>query len=115
MIMLTQQNLSLVVEGMEVYDWDGALIGIVKTFRPGEGVMGSAATDVDTMVKAVSDTLDVSKELPNILYARLFEEGFVCVRRSLFRKDVIVFPSQIEDIGDYAIHLKVNKNQLTRI
>ena len=31
--MLTQQNLSLVTEGMDVYDRDGVQIGTVKAFR----------------------------------------------------------------------------------
>jgi hypothetical protein len=115
MTMFTQQQLNQIVEGMEVYDSDGARIGTVEAVRVGEGTLKSSSTDIVTMSEAVSEALGGRKGLPTILYARLFEEGFIRVNRGLLRRDAIVFPHQVDDVGGESIYLKVEQAELTKI
>lgn len=113
--MFTQQELSQVVEGMEVYDKDGNQIGTVADFREGEGTMHSHSVDLVTKVDMIADQLGGRRDLPTVLYSRMYEEGFVRIKRGLFRRDVLLFPDQIEGISVDSIHLTVDLNELPRI
>jgi sporulation protein YlmC with PRC-barrel domain len=115
MTMFTQQQLNQIVEGMEVYDSDGARLGTVEAVRLGEGTLKASSTDIVTMAEAVTEALGGRKDLPTILYSRLYEEGFIRVNRGLLRRDAIVFPHQIDDVGEESIYLKVEQNELTKI
>jgi hypothetical protein len=115
MTMFTQQQLNQIVEGMEVYDSDGARIGTVEAVRLGEGAVKSSNTDIVTMAEAVTESLGGRKDLPTILYARLYEEGFIRVNRGLLRRDAIIFPHQVDDVGEESIYLKVEHSELTKI
>jgi hypothetical protein len=115
MTMFTQQQLSQIVAGMEVYDNDGARIGVVEAVHPGEGTLKANSVDIVTMAEAVTEDLGGRKDLPTILYARLYEEGFIRVHRGLLRRDAIVFPHQIDDVGEESVYLKVEQTELTKI
>jgi hypothetical protein len=113
--MYTQQKLTQIVEGMEVYDKDAARIGTVKSFHYGEGTAKTSEIDIVTIAERVSDLLGTNKSLPTVLYSRLYDQGFVCVDRGFLRSDAIVFPDQIEDYGEYAVFLNVEANELMKV
>jgi sporulation protein YlmC with PRC-barrel domain len=115
MTMFTQQQLTQIVEGMEVFDNDGSRIGTVAAVQMGEGTLKSNSVDVVTMAESVSEALGGRKDLPTILYARLYEEGFIRVHRGILRRDAIIFPHQIDDIGEDSLYLKVEQTELTKI
>ncbi|GAB5494636.1 MAG: hypothetical protein Phog2KO_48510 [Phototrophicaceae bacterium] len=112
--MLVQQKLSSVVEGMEIYDRDGAQVGTVKAFRMGEGTVKTTQTDIVTISEALEPIIG-NKELPTILYSRLYDEGFVVVARGFLRSDAVIFPSQIDQFGDGALHLNVPEDDLFKL
>lgn len=107
--------LNQISEGMEVYDSDGARIGVVESVCLGEGKEKADSTDIVTIAEAVSEHLNGRKDLPTILYIRLYEEGFIRVHRGLLRRDCVIFPSQIDDIGEESVYLKVEHTELTKI
>lgn len=113
--MLTQANLSLVAEGMEVYDWEGTRIGTVKAFRNGEGTIRTTETDIVTMANAISDCLGGQKELPTVLYSRLYDEGFICIDRGFLRKDALAFSGQIENVAGDTVFLNINLDELVKV
>lgn len=112
--MLAQQKLSSVVKGMEVYDRDGARVGTVKAFRLGEGTIKTSATDIVTIAETLKETIG-DKDLPTVMYSRLFDEGFASVDRGFLRGDGIVFPSQIDEINGDTIYLTVNESELFKL
>lgn len=107
--------LNQISEGMEVYDSDGARVGVVESVRLGEGKEKADSTDIVTIAEAVSEALNGRKDLLTILYIRLYEEGFIWVNRGLLRRDAIVFPHQIDDIGEESVYLKVELMEVTRL
>lgn len=113
--MFTQQELTQVVEGMEVYDRDGNEIGKVDTFRLGEGTLKTTETDTVTIVETISDALGGHKELPTVLYARLYDKGFVRIKRGLFRSDMLIVPEQIDEVNAVSIHLNVDESELMKV
>lgn len=106
------QMLSQIAEGMEVYDSDGHRIGTVEAFRLGEGTLKASRTNIVTIVEELAETMGKHKELPTAFYTRLYEEGFVRVRRGILRSDVLIFSKQIEDIQADAIYLNVEQGEL---
>lgn len=113
--MFTQQEITQIVEGMEVYDSKGNSIGVVETFRDGEGSFNTSKTDTDTIIAAVSDVLGRHKEMPTIMYLRLYEEGFIRVQRGLFQRDLVVESDQIQDANEISLHLNVPEDELIQI
>lgn len=114
MTMLAQQKLSSVVEGMEVYDSDGARVGTIKACRLGEGTIKTSATDIVTISETLKEVIG-NKDLPTIMYSRLFDEGFACVSRGFLRSDGIVFPNQIDEISGDTVYLSVNEEDLYKL
>ena len=113
--MFTQQAFNHIVEGMEVYDRDGNLIGTVEDYRVGEGTIKAAETDTITTAEIISDALGGHKDLPTVLYGRLYDKGFVRINRGFLRKDMLILPEQIEHINEVSLHLNVNDSELIKI
>lgn len=113
--MFTQQELSQVVEGMEVYDGAGNRIGTVESFRPGEGTIKATETDTVTIAETISEALGGHKDLPTVLYSRLYDKGFVRIKRGLFRRDMLIMPDQIADLNEVSLHLSVDEDELIKI
>jgi len=113
--MLTQPTFSQITEGMDVYDRDGAKIGTVKAFRPGEGTIRTTGTDIVTMANAISECLGGQKELPTVLYSRLYDEGFVCINRGFLRADAVAFTNEVEDVQGDVIVLNVRAEDLLKV
>lgn len=113
--MFTHNQLTQIAEGMEVFDNDGARIGTVVGVYLGQGTLKAQNTDIVTMAEAVSEALGGRKDLPTILYARLYEEGFIRVQRGLLRRDVLIFPYQVDDVGEESIYLKTAQDELSKI
>jgi hypothetical protein len=109
---MAEQILVNVVEGMDVYDSDGGRVGTVESVRLGTD---KPDADIVTMTDAVTDALGGRKDLPTILYAHLYTEGFIRVYRGLLRRDAIVFPHQIDSVGEESVYLKVEHFELTKI
>lgn len=112
--MLAQQKISSVAEGMEVYDKDGARVGTIKAFRLGEGTIKTSATDIVTISEILTETIG-NKDLPTVMYTRLFDEGFASVDRGFLRSDGIVFPNQIDEISGDTVYLSVYEDELFKL
>lgn len=108
------QLLEEIAEGMEVYDSEGNRIGTVAGFRAGEGSMKSSHTDIITMSEAVEDALGGKKNLPTVIYTRLYEEGFVRVKRGFLRSDAIAFTDQIDKVEGSTVYLKAPLSELMK-
>jgi len=108
-------ELSEIQEGMGVYDKDGARIGTVETVRLGKGTEKTDVTDIVTIVETLSEAIGGRKDLPVVLYSRAFDEGFVRVNRGLLRRDAIVFPNQIESVGEESLYLLIEASELTKL
>lgn len=108
-------RLNQISEGMEVYDSDGARIGVVESVRLGDGKEKADSTDIVTIAEAVSEHLNGRKDLVTFLYIRLYEEGFIRVNRGILRRDCVIFPSQIDDIGEESVYLKIEHMEVTKL
>jgi len=113
--MFTQHETAHIVEGMEVYDSNANLIGEVDTFREGEGPSKTNQTDTDTIIATVSDVLGRHKDMPTIMYLRLYEQGFVRIKRGLFQRDIVVESDQINEVNEVSIHLNATEDELVKI
>lgn len=112
--MLVQQRLSTIIEGMEIYDKDGSRVGTIEVLRLGKGATQTKETDTETIEEALKKIIG-DAELPEALNLQLYEEGFLYVERGFLRDNVIISPSQIEDIINDAIHLNVNEDTLLKV
>lgn len=102
-------------EGMEVYDSEGVRIGTIEAFRLGEGMTSAGQTDIVTIAEIVAETIGTRKELPTVLYNRLYADGFAYVPRGILRPDVLIFPDQIDSIEDEQIYLNVERGELLKV
>lgn len=55
--MSTPHKLDKIVEGMEIYDKDGILVGTVDAFRIGRGAIKTRHTALETIVEAITEVL----------------------------------------------------------
>ena len=67
------------------------------------------------MANAIAECLGGQKELPTILYSRLYDEGFICIDRGFLRKDMLAFTGQVGDISGNAIFLEVEQDELVKV
>jgi sporulation protein YlmC with PRC-barrel domain len=112
---MTEQILSQIVEGMDVYDSDGARVGMVVGVRLGEGDEKTKSVDIVTMADAVNETIGKRCDFPTVLFAKLYMDGFIHVNRGLLRRDAIVFPHQIDDIGEESVYLKIEASEVIKL
>lgn len=113
--MFTQQELSHIVEGMNVYDSNGNEIGTVDSLRLGEGTIKTMETDTVTIADTISESLGGYKDLPTVLYARLYDKGFVRIKRGFLRRDMLIETDQIDDISHDSLYLNVDESDLIKI
>lgn len=114
--MHTQQNyLNEIVEGMEVFDRDAARIGVVKALHFGEGSVLTSNVDIVSMSESILEVIGEHSDLPTVLYARLYEEGFIYVSRGLLRRSVLVFPDQIDTVSENAVYLNLDQEDLLKV
>lgn len=104
-----------IVEGMEVYDRDGKRIGTVKAYRSGEGTVNTNRADIVTMANAIDEAMGKHKTLPTVMYTRLYDEGFVSIKRGFMRSNVVAFLPQVDDIHGDAIFLNVFASELVSV
>ncbi len=112
--MLVQQKLSTIIEGMEIYDKNNKQVGTIETIRLGKGSSKTSATDVETIEEALKRVIG-DAELPETLNSQLYEQGFLYIECGFLRDNAIVFPQQIEDIINDALHLNVDENELLKV
>ena len=113
-LMLVQQRLSTIIEGMEIYDKNNKQVGTIETIRLGKGSSKTSATDVETIEEALKRVIG-DAELPETLNSQLYEQGFLYIECGFLRDNAIVFPQQIEDIINDALHLNVDENELLKV
>lgn len=112
--MLLQQKLTTIVKGMEVYDKAKSKVGTIEELRLGKGAVKTDETDEDTIENALKKIIG-DNEFPIELNSELYEAGFLYIERGFLRENAIVFPNQIEDIIEDAIHLNVDEDALIKI
>jgi hypothetical protein len=104
-----------IVEGMDVYDSDGMRIGTVEGIHQGHGAEKANTTDIVTIADTVCEMIGKRLELSTILFMRLYEEGFLHVDRGLLRRDCVIFPSQIDDIGEESVYLNIEATEIVKL
>jgi hypothetical protein len=110
--MLSQHKFDQILEGMEVYAVGKKFVGIVAAFRAGEDHFHGKQVDEETMLMVMAEALGNQRDFPASLYLRLYESGFVRVRRAVSDSYVFVFPEQIGKIEDNVIYLKIGEHEL---
>ena len=113
--MFTQQTFPHVIEGMEVYNPNGHLIGTVDEFRVGVGAIRAREADTTTIIETVSESLGWHKTLPTIIYAQLYDQGYIRIKRGLFHSDLLILSKQVYDANEISLHLNVDECELIRI
>lgn len=112
--MLVQQKLSTIIEGMEIYDKEGSRVGTIEVLRLGKGASKTQQTDSETIEDALKRVIG-DAELPDTLTSQLYADGFLYIECGFLRDNAIIFPSQIEDIINDAIHLNVKEDTLLKV
>lgn len=113
--MQARQELNQVVVGMEVYDSGGEKVGTIKGSRLGEGTIKTTKTDTAVILHTISEALGKPKNLSSTLSARLFEEGFIHIKRGRLRGDVLTFPRHVDSVNGNTVRLKVKQSELIKI
>jgi hypothetical protein len=108
-------TLSEIVEGMAVYDKDGSHVGRVIDAFVGYGAEKANTTDIVTIADAVCEMLGKRMDLPSIIFIRLYEEGFIHANHGLLRRDCVIFPHQIDDIGEESVYLKIEASEVIKL
>jgi hypothetical protein len=114
-VQMRKQILSEIVEGMDVYDSDGMRIGTVEGIHQGEGAEKANSTDIDNIKHVIDLALGNIPDLPDETFTRMFEQGFIHVKRGLLRRDCVVFPEQIDDIGEENVYLNIENPDITKL
>lgn len=107
--------LTLVEEGMDVYDAEGNEIGDVDDVFFGTGrsettVDGAARAtgqplEDDTLVGAFLDVFD-DDELPEVLQEKLLAHGFIRLEGGLFGEDRYILREQVGRVTEDGVYLK---------
>jgi hypothetical protein len=114
--------LTLIREGMAVYDHSGEKIGTVEQVHFGaEGDHGRGAATPstagdrnDTLMDALRDAFTVDR-IPQTLQARLLQQGFVRIDAAgLFASDRYVTPDQIAEVLDDRVVLRAARDELIK-
>lgn len=101
------QTLMGIREGMLVYDRENTKVGTVKYVQ---------LPDESDIPDLGAETMHGSKvdKMPEVLRARLRQEGFVQVDSGLFAPDRYIMPHQIEAVSDDGVKLRVAKDTLIK-
>lgn len=116
--------LTLVNEGMEIYDSTGERLGTVEEVRFGAVADATSAHDPGparpavkdepgrgSLVEAVAEAFDPD-EMPDELAARLRHHGFIRIDGTLFSHDRYIMPEQIDYVDSEGVHLNVIREKL---
>ena len=128
---MSNNYLTLIREGMEVYDGEDKKVGRVDQVYFGEvgqessrrglgpqglsdpGAAGEARSPVDFAFGGTTSPSGEFGEMDEVVRNRLLREGFVRVDSAgLFSSDVYVLPDQIESVSEDAVHLRVYRDDL---
>lgn len=101
-----------IATGMDVHDVNGDRVGTVQSFRYGDASVEPDKPDLNVIQQLLEPLLNGSREFPEVIYDRMYREGFLRVQRGLLRSDVFVFAKEVESISGEDIHLNVDKDEL---
>ena len=109
--MYNERNwISLVEEGMDVYDVNGDKVGTVDSFQYGtEGVTETVPEDNtdDSIMEAVAEVFSPG-ELPEEVRERLLQHGYIRIDKGLLQGFGYVLNNDIRNVGNDGVHLKVD-------
>lgn len=117
--------LTLVHEGMEIFDSTGERLGTVDEVRfgaiadatseydpgPARPAAGQSEPGAGSLVEAVAEAFDPNT-VPSELLARLRHQGFIRVDGTLFSNDRYIMPDQIDYVDNEGVHLNVIREKL---
>ena len=117
--------LTLITEGMTVYDRDNERIGTVKRVYMGNtsasaaergqapATAGRRPDGDDSLVDVLTAVFAPNKPLPEALRGRLLRQGFVAIDATgLFADDRYATPDQIAAVRDDSVILAVPRDRL---
>jgi len=101
-----------VKKGMDVYDRNGEQIGTVQAMHLGDANIDDTTPNIATIQKFLEPLLNGPHEFPEVIYNRMYREGFVRVQRGLLQSDAFVFANEIQNIEGQDVHLNVPKDEI---
>lgn len=111
--MLTQTpELRHVTKGMEVYDINGNQLGTVQAMHFGDANIEDTTPNINMIQKFLEPLLNDPREFPEVIYNRMYREGFVRVQRGLLRSDLFVFANEIQRIEDQKVYLSIPEDEI---
>ncbi len=115
--------LTLIHEGMNVYDRHGESLGTVRFVQMGDdnpstmevetaGTSYNPERDNDNFLRDIAEALVGSDDLPEVLVSRMHRSGYVQVDTGLLQRDRYVLPEHISSVSDEEVHLRVGRDEV---
>lgn len=115
--------LTLVHEGMNVYDRNGESLGTVRFVQVGDenpstmdvesaGTSYNPERDNSNFLQDIAGALVGTDDLPEVLVNRMNRSGYIQIDTGLLQRDRYVLPEHIASVSDEEVHLRVGRDEV---
>jgi sporulation protein YlmC with PRC-barrel domain len=124
--MVSENRLTDVQQGMEVYDQAGDKVGTVSrvVFGVGDTLTEERVTptgidlsvrEEDSIVDNIAEVFAGESNMPEVVRKRLVNDGFIQIDAGLLHSDRYATPDQVANVGDDRVTLNVAGDELISV
>jgi hypothetical protein len=116
--------LTYVKQGMDVYDMNNDKIGTVDYVRMGDENPNTPGTDTvtarnapmrdDSLIEEVAEAIFDTDDFPQVLRNRMLRYGYIRIDTGLLRADCYAMGDQVMSVSDGRVDLSITADELVR-